>query len=130
MSNILVLYQCHFKTCCYNVTLTSYQWLYQHWTLNILLRCCKSIHTKRGQVCDMIFLPFWHMYKIQHVLTLHPYLGYLHVFATSSMLCNCFIKPMWLCEIASSNKMVIIRTLQCEAKCFHKPQHTHETLSF
>jgi hypothetical protein len=24
MSNILVLYQCHFKTC-YNVTLTSYQ---------------------------------------------------------------------------------------------------------
>ena len=52
MSNILILYQCHFKTCCYNVTLTSYQWLYQHWTLNILLRCCKSTHTKRGQVCD------------------------------------------------------------------------------
>jgi hypothetical protein len=26
--------------------------LYQHWTLNILLRCCKSTHTKRGQVCD------------------------------------------------------------------------------
>jgi hypothetical protein len=52
MSNILILYQCHFKTCCYNVTLTSYEWLYQHWTLNILLRCCKSTHTKRGQVCD------------------------------------------------------------------------------
>jgi hypothetical protein len=52
MLNVLVLYQCHFKTCCYNVTLTSYQWLYQHWTLNILLRCCKSTHTKRGQVCD------------------------------------------------------------------------------
>jgi hypothetical protein len=51
VSNILVLYQCHFRTC-YNVTLTSYQWLYQHWTLNILLRCCKNIHTKRGQVCD------------------------------------------------------------------------------
>ncbi len=42
------------KTCCYNVTLTSYQWLYQHWTLNILLRCCKSTHTKRGQVCDVL----------------------------------------------------------------------------
>jgi len=54
MSNILVLYQCHFKTCSYNVTLTSYQWLYQHWNLNILLRCCKSTHTKRGQVCDGI----------------------------------------------------------------------------
>jgi hypothetical protein len=52
MSNVLLLYQCHFKTCCYNVTLTSYQWLYQHWTLNILLRCCKNIRTKRGQVCD------------------------------------------------------------------------------
>jgi hypothetical protein len=52
MSNVLVLYQCHFKTCCYNVTLTSYQWLYQHWMLNILLRCYKSTHTKRGQVCD------------------------------------------------------------------------------
>jgi hypothetical protein len=54
MSNILVLYQCQFKTCCYNVTLTSYQWLYQHWTLNILLRCCKSTHTRRGQVCDAL----------------------------------------------------------------------------
>jgi hypothetical protein len=54
MSNILVLYQCHFKTCCYNVTLTSYQWLYQHWTLNILLRCCKSTRTKKGQVCDVV----------------------------------------------------------------------------
>jgi hypothetical protein len=53
MSIVLVLYQCHFKTCCYNVTLTSYQWLYQHWTLNILLRCYKSTHTKRGQVCDV-----------------------------------------------------------------------------
>jgi hypothetical protein len=52
MLNVLVLYQCHFRTCRYNVTLTSYQWLYQHWTLNILLRCCKSTHTKRGQVCD------------------------------------------------------------------------------
>jgi hypothetical protein len=56
MSNILVLYQCHFKTC-YNVTLTSYQWLYQHWTFNILLRCCKSTHTKRGQVCDGPMVP-------------------------------------------------------------------------
>jgi len=54
MLNVLVLYQCHFRTCCYNVTLTSYQWLYQHWTLNILLRCCKSTHTKRGQVCDVM----------------------------------------------------------------------------
>jgi hypothetical protein len=51
--NVLVLYQCHFRTCCYNVILTSYYWLYQHWTLNILLRCCKSTHTKRGQVCDV-----------------------------------------------------------------------------
>jgi hypothetical protein len=56
MSNVLVLYQCHFKTCCYNVTLTSYQWLYQHWTLNILLRCCKSTRTKRGQVCDVMLI--------------------------------------------------------------------------
>jgi hypothetical protein len=55
MSNVLVLYQCHFKTWCYSVTLTSYQWLYQHWTWNILLRCCKSIPTKRGQVCDAWF---------------------------------------------------------------------------
>ncbi len=55
MSNILVLYQCHFRTCCYNVTLTSYQWLYQYWTLNILLRCCKNTHTRRGQVCDVGF---------------------------------------------------------------------------
>jgi len=52
MSNVLILYQCHFKTCCYNVTLTSYRWLYQHWTLNVLLRCCKSTHIKKGQVCD------------------------------------------------------------------------------
>jgi len=56
MLNVLVLYQCHFRTCCYNVPLTSYQWLYQHWTLNILLRCCKSTHTKRGQVCDVALL--------------------------------------------------------------------------
>ncbi len=29
MSNVLVLYQCHLKTWCYNVTLTSYQGSYQ-----------------------------------------------------------------------------------------------------
>ncbi len=64
MSNILVLYQCHFKTCCYNITLTSYQWLYQHWMLNILLRCCKSTHTKRGQVCDVQPKPRWKAWKM------------------------------------------------------------------
>jgi hypothetical protein len=29
----------------------SYQWLYQHLTLNMLLKCCKNIDTWRGQVC-------------------------------------------------------------------------------
>jgi len=75
MSNILVLYQCHFKTRCYNVTLTSYQWLYQHWKLNILLRCCKSTHTKRGQVCDvtppMTLCKAWVIHL--HVPQLYPY---------------------------------------------------------
>jgi hypothetical protein len=85
MSNILVLYQCHFNTCCYNVTLTSYQWLYQHWTLNILLRCCKSTHTRRGQVCDVM---------VNHYLWLN--VGCNFIYATNIILvvdvhCNLFI---------------------------------------
>jgi hypothetical protein len=66
MLNVLVLYQCHFRTCCYNVTWTSYHWLYQHWTLNILLRCCKSTHTKRGQVCDVVHRIIWSHTHQQH----------------------------------------------------------------
>jgi hypothetical protein len=84
MSNILVLYQCHFKTCCYNVILTSYQWLYQHWTLNILLRCCKSTRTKRGQVCDdvpsLTFHSSFYLFQILFLAFLFSFLLFHSIF--------------------------------------------------
>ncbi len=124
MSNILVLYQCHFKICCYNVTLTSYQWLYQHWTLKILLRCCKSTHIKRGQVCDE------HIFQEKMFFVIHQ-MEYHHLIHLSNhldgqyLILRMFMLPIWYppivprfaleelykLSIRSCNTQIILKTL-------------------
>jgi len=95
MSNVLVQYQCHFKTCCYNVTLISYQWLYQLWMLNILLRCYKSTHTKMGQVCDvlqllLIFTSMWSSIFMDFITNLPPSSFYISVLVVVDRLMKIF----------------------------------------
>jgi hypothetical protein len=87
---------------CYNAITTSYQWLYQHLTLNTLLKCCKNKNTWRGQIC------YEHVSKFEKPPS-NENVGNVG----GSNLTPCLIKPLLYVELFFVLKSCVSSMMNC-----------------